>query len=232
MALSPTNRRIALVTVGAVALFAVIYLSLGLSSERWVDEPTPKADSVSWRTSVSLAVSAVTFLAIALALGPIRVLRGGRPAVHLPWRRSFGVGGALLASAHLMVALTIHGRLLRPWHQFFSGRPSLSDPFTFLSSTRGVANWIGLGVATTLVALAILSRSSWMRRLGAIRWKAAQRAIYVVFLAVAVHAFLYWRVEERLLLQRVLVLAPIAAATALQLAARLSLATRGSEHQP
>ena len=232
MAIASSRRRMLLAALGAVVLFAAIYLVVGVSSEEWVDEPTEKAESASWRTSVSLAGSAVTFLATALSIGPLRVLRGGRPTVHLPWRRTFGVGGALFASGHLVVALTIHGSVLRPWHQFFRSRPTLSDPFTVLSSTRGLANWVGLGVATTLLVLAVLSRESWLRRLGATRWKTAQRAIYVAFGAIAAHAILYWRVEERLLPHQIIVLVPIITAAGLQASASVSLLARRRRNRP
>lgn len=226
-----SRARITVAALIAAALFITIFLLTGWSSELWVDEPTEKAESVTWRTSVSLAGTAVAFLALALSIGPVRVLRGGRPAIHLPWRRTFGVGGALLAVTHLLVALNIHGTALRPWHQFFSRRPTFSDPFVALSSTRGLANWVGLAAATTLVGLALLSRQSWLRRLGAVRWKAAQRAVYAAFLAIAVHALLYWRVEERLPLHQVIVLVPIVSATVLQVSAGVSVIARRRRHR-
>jgi DMSO/TMAO reductase YedYZ heme-binding membrane subunit len=175
---------------------------------------------------------AVTFLAATLSIGPIRVLRGHRPAVHLPWRRTLGVTGSLLAVSHLLVAMNVHGRLWRPWDQFFTGRPSLDDPLIVLHDTRGVANYLGLTAASALVALALLSRNSWIRRLGAVRWKMAQRTLYVVFAVVALHAVLYWRVERRLAIHQFLVLTPIVAATGLQVAAAIASTVRARRRAP
>lgn len=213
--------------IAAAGLVVGIYLLLAITPELWVDRPVAKASSPRWRIATALADSAVMFLSATLAIGPLRVLRGGRPAVHLPWRRVLGVTGALLAAAHVLVALTIHGSLLRFLHQFFVTTPSFADPFTVRRSVRGYANWVGLAAISVLLVLAFVSRSSWLRRLGSRRWKLAQRSIYLAFAAIALHAFLYWRVEQRLVPHQVLVLTPIALAASLQLTAAAVTVGRG-----
>lgn len=210
----------------AACLVIGIFLLLGLSPERWVDTPGRKASTIRWRGSVALATTAVAFVSTALAIGPLRVLRGGQPVVHDPWRRTVGVTGAVLAAAHLVVALSIHGSLRRPWEQFVHDRPTVSDPIVVLRGARGYANWIGLVVALLLVLLVVISRTSWLRRLGRHRWKAAQRLVYLVYPAILLHAVLYWRVERRLVGHRILVLVPITGVMGLQAWAATTMVVR------
>jgi len=82
-----------------------------------------------------------------------------------------------------------------------------------------LANYLGLLIGTSLLALAFVSRDAWVRRLGAGRWKIGQRATYLTLVLVALHALLYWRVERRLMLHRALVLAPIVVVASLQTSA-------------
>ena len=212
--------------LAACCLVIGLYLLLGLTPELWVDRPAEKASTPPWRIATALANSAVLFLSATLAIGPARVLSGRRPVVHLPWRRVLGVTGALLALAHMLVALTIHGTLLRALHQFFVATPTFTDPFPVRRSIRGIANWVGLAAITVLVVLAFVSRDSWLRRLGPSRWKLAQRSIHLAFAAIALHAFLYWRVEQRLLGHQLLVLTPVALTAALQMVATATVLAR------
>ncbi len=220
-AITPVLRRRLVVGVGAVVSVALFILILGASPELWVDHPDPKASTFRWRLSVALADTAVLLLSITLAYGPVRTLAGAEPAVHLPWRRTLGIAAALVALVHLPLGLSIHGDLTKPWASFLQTRPSLDRPFPFLEGARGLANWLGLSAATGLTLLAAISNRRWMRRLGRVRWKTAQRTIYLVFALVGAHAFYYWRVEQRLLTHRAIVLAVMAAAVALQLVAAI-----------
>ncbi len=209
--------------VGAVVGVAASSALLRLTPEQWVDHPGDKASSPTWILSTALAITAVVFLSATLSIGPVRVLRGAPPAIHLPWRRTLGVTAALLGVAHLTVALNIHGTMWRPWQQFITGRPTADDPFVLLLGARGVANLAGLSAAAALVTLGLLSRNRWMRRLGSTRWKSAQRFSYLVLVLVSLHAFLYWIVEERLLIHRAVVLVPVVVTVSLQGAAAVSL---------
>jgi DMSO/TMAO reductase YedYZ heme-binding membrane subunit len=213
------RRRHLIVTIAAVAVVATLYSLLGTTPETFVDNPGRKAANRTWLISTSLANAAVLFLCATLLVGPLRVLRGKKPIVHLPVRRTLGVAGATLGVAHIFFALNIHGSLPTAWEQFVTGRPTLDDPIVVLGGSRGLANYLGLLIGTSLLALAFVSRDTWVRRLGAGRWKIGQRATYLTLVLVALHALLYWRVERRLMLHRALVLAPIVVVAALQTSA-------------
>lgn len=222
----PSTRRHRIAAALALLVTSAAFMLLRLTPEAWVDHPGRKASSQTWRTSTSLALSAVLFLSATLSVGPVRVLRGRSPAVHLPWRRALGVTGAVLAATHIVVALNVHGSLWRAWEQFFTGRPTLDDPIVIRGGARGYANYLGLLAGVALLGLAFVSRTAWLRRLGAARWKTAQRATYLVLALVALHALLYWRVERRLLLHRAMVLAPIIGTVILQISAAATHARR------
>ncbi len=221
------SKRREVVVVGAVVVLALgLAAVLGLSPERWVDNPGRKASSLKWRSSVALADTAVVLLAAILAYSSIRSLAGKSPARHLPWRRTVGVAAGIAAFVHLVIGLSIHGELAKPWESFFTGWPSASQPVPLLRGKRGFANWVGFGAASLLVGLVVISNRTWLRRLGGSRWKNAQRSTYLVFGLVGIHAFYYWKVEERLLLHRFIITALMGMAIVLQLSAVLRVGLR------
>lgn len=150
-----------------VIVAATIFVVTGASPELWVDRPAPKAASTRWRLGVSLADTAWLLLGTSLVIGPIRVLRGGRPARHLPARRRISVVAAIFAAAHLVVGLSVHGDLSRPWRSFFSEVPSTGLPIPIRFSFLVLANWIGVATMVGLALLAAISNSASIRRLGA-----------------------------------------------------------------
>ncbi len=211
-----------------VIVAATIFVVTGASPELWVDRSAPKAASTRWRLGVSLADTAWLLLGTSLVIGPIRVLRGGRPARHLPARRRISVVAAIFAAAHLVVGLSVHGDLSRPWRSFFSEVPSTGLPIPIRFSFLVLANWIGVATMVGLALLAAISNSASIRRLGARRWKWAQRCAYPIFLLVAVHAVLYQRVEQRWLPHQVAVLVALAVVVFLQVTAAIVVRRRTS----
>ncbi len=223
-----SKRREVVVAVAALVLVGGLTVILGETPERWVDNPGRKASSPRWRSSVALADTAALLLACTLLYGSLRSLAGKRPARHLPWRRTIGVAAGLTALAHLTVGLSVHGDLARPWESFFVAWPSASQPIPFLRGKRGFANWVGAVVATLLVVLMMISNRASLRRLGGARWKNTQRSTYLVFGLVGIHAFYYWKVEQRLLLHRLMITGVMGMTVVLHFvaAARVSLRSR------
>lgn len=183
------------VLVGAIAigLFIAIILLTGLSPERWVDNNELKSSSWLWRTSVAAADTSLALLVAALAVGPIKVLRGGRPMVHVPVRRTLGVWAGGFTILHVSLAIFVHARAARIWSNWLE-----LSPIEFTSGQRGLANWLGLAQLAIVVGLLWLSRDVALRRLGPVLWKRLQRSTYVLAGLVAVHALLYQAVEARI----------------------------------
>jgi DMSO/TMAO reductase YedYZ heme-binding membrane subunit len=192
------------VIVGLVAalLFAAVMTLTGWTPELWVDVPDPKADSLLWRFSVSAADTSVALLAATLLFGPIRVMRGHRPAVHRPWRRVLGIWTGIMALLHVSAAVFVHAR----WQKFWSNWLEIAPP-TLVGGDRGLANWLGLAQVAIVILLLWLSRDAAVRRLGGGTWKWLQRSTYVLALLVAAHALLYHRIEERITEHRIPIIA-------------------------
>lgn len=196
-----------------MALFVVVLLLTGQTPELWVDIPDRKADSMLWRFSVSAADTSVALLAATLLFGPIRVLRGGRPSIHRPWRRVLGIWAGIMALLHLSTAVFVHVR----WQNVWANWVEISPP-RLVGGDRGLANWLGLIQVVLVIMLLWLSRDAAVRMLGGRKWKWLQRSTYILVALVAAHALLYHRVEERIAAHR----APIVALFGLIVVAQLA----------
>ncbi len=196
--MTAATRRNIVVGATVVSVLAAIVVLTGVTPERWVDVDEPKAASWLWRLSVSAADTAVLILAATLLVGPLRVLRGGRPTTHLPWRRTLGIWAGGVALLHVSLAVFVHARATRLWSNWLE-----LSPLELVGGARGLANWLGLLQVAIVAMLLWLSRDEALRRLGGRTWKWLQRSAYVLVIAVAVHALLYHRVEQRIAAHRI-----------------------------
>jgi sulfoxide reductase heme-binding subunit YedZ len=207
LTLTPSHRRHAIVGLVTLGVCATVVVLTGVTPELWIDVDEPKADSWLWRLSVAAADTALVLLVATLLWGPVHVWRGGRPAVHHPWRRALGIWAGSVALAHVSLAVFVHAR----WQKVWSNWLEISPP-RLVGGDRGLANWLGLFQVVLIVMLLWLSRDDALRRLGARTWKWLQRSVYVLGIMVAVHALLYHRIEERITAHRVPVLVLISLA--------------------
>lgn len=210
-----------LVGAAAIALFLALLWVGGWSTEMWLDIDEEKASWWRWRVSIAAANTSVIALAAALAYGPLVVLRGGRPLVHRSLRRAMGVWAGVFALLHVAVAMGIHADLFRPWENYV-----VFEPFTLVRGSIGLANWLGAAQVVIFVVLIGVSRTAMLRQLGASRWERLQRTTYPLVGLVAIHAFLYHRVEQRLLAHRVLVFIPVAIVFVIQVAGFVTVKRR------
>lgn len=205
--------------VTLVATIAVVFAALGQSTEVWADQSFGKrSEDVHWRLSMATGSTALIFLSAALSLGPIRRLRGRPTPVHIPWRRSIGVSGAVAMWLHVSLGSTIHADGWRIWVPFTHLWRSSGSLFVL-----GAAFWIGLLAASLTSVLALTSNSTAFRSLGARRWKRVQRVTYVVYPLVFVHVLGVQRQEERNIGHAVLPFLLMAIVVALQMAAIVSI---------
>ena len=68
-------RRHLLLALLVLVVVSLLFVGFGQSKELWVDEPTLKAKSLSWRLSMSFAYVSIAFLITTLAIGPFNVLQ-------------------------------------------------------------------------------------------------------------------------------------------------------------
>lgn len=178
-----------------------LFIAFGFSQERWLDIDARKADSLRWRLSMSFAYSSLIMLAVTLSIGSVNLLRHRSNPVHNALRRAFGVGTALFALMHLMIAITIHWDGWALWWQFIR----LNDaglPITLRLDEHGIANNIGLALAGILTCLVGLSTNRAIKGLGLHRWKRAQQFVYISAILMFIHGLLYQNIEARSLVIR------------------------------
>ena len=199
----------------AAAATAAVYALLAFSNETWVD-PTlgRKADGSLWRFNVATGSVALVLLVITLTIGPLRVLRGGRRSVHVPWRRVTGVWAAVFALLHFPGGLAIHSEGWRIWGPFSRIVPEAGN----LIDSYGVAYWAGLTTLVLLAVLAATSRDTSLRRLGARRWKRLHLLAYPALGFVIVHVFSMQYSERRNQQHAAITMAIVAFAVVVQLA--------------
>ena len=124
---------------------------------------------------------ALRFLLIGLAITPLKILIGWSKPLH--YRRMIGLFAFTYAVLHLASYIGLD--------QFFEwqliGEEILKRPFI----TIGM-----IGVAL-LIPLAATSTSGMVKRLGARRWKALHRAVYVVGILGVVHFYMMIKADFR-----------------------------------
>lgn len=155
--------------------------------------------------SFATAYAALFYLAAALLIGPLRVLRGNRPLVSSRTRRDVGIWSGIFALLHVAFGLNVHfGGDFSAYFFQPPGTPGWSrlrrDPF-------GITNDLGLAATVAVAVLLALSNDLSLRKLGTKRWKNLQRLAYPLFAAVVIHAAIYQIIEHRItMLMGVLIL--------------------------
>lgn len=147
------------------------------------------------RLSLLTAWLCFGLLVAALALGPLDALRTGRPTLNSVLRRDLGIWAGLTGLAHLAAAT---GEVMQPAYfaAYITGPPAAPMP--------GWAGWIGTAsivagylVGILLLMLLALSNNWSLRRLGAARWKLAQRAASLALLMTVAHGIVFQVIEGR-----------------------------------
>jgi sulfoxide reductase heme-binding subunit YedZ len=142
------------------------------------------------RISIATGYAGVIFLAAALIVGPLNMLRGMSNPLSTYLRRDMGIMAGILAFVHTIVGLQVHmgGDFVR---YFFQRNANVRfDAF-------GIANHLGLIAVLIIVVLLVISNNVSLRKLGPRRWKGIQRYIYVAAGLVAVHGLIYQIIERR-----------------------------------
>lgn len=120
---------------------------------------------------------AIRFLALTLAVTPIRQLTGWGWIVRS--RRTLGLAAFAYATAHLLIYLVLDMGLM--------GDLVVDDVIEHPWVTLGVATWL------LLLPLAVTSTRGWVRRLGGRRWQRLHRLVYVAAVTATLHYF--WAVK-------------------------------------
>ena len=145
--------------------------------------------------SLATAWLCLILMAVALSLGPLRVLQTNTPAINLQQRRDIGIWAALAGLAHL-VAATAQSMS----EQYMAIYVYISQGGIAATTRAGLYAWgsvIGLLIGVVLLLLLGLSNNRVMNRLGPKRWKRLQRLAYPAFALTAVHGVMFQLLEFR-----------------------------------
>jgi sulfoxide reductase heme-binding subunit YedZ len=115
---------------------------------------------------------ALIFMLIALAITPLR--RSGRFGGLLDVRRMIGVGAFVYATAHILLYIA---------DERFDLVKVALEIVKRLYLTVGFVAWLGL------LALAVTSNDTMVKRLGALRWRRLHQATYAVAFLSLIHFF-------------------------------------------
>jgi sulfoxide reductase heme-binding subunit YedZ len=153
----------------------------------WLLYITRDYSDVITRLSFASAWLALALLALTLAIGPWRTLRGKAPAVSLDLRRDIGIWAGMVGLFHAVVGQCVHLRG-RPWlyyiYEKWRAMPLRYDMF-------GFSNYTGLAAAILLAVLLATSNDFYLRRLGNRKWKTLQRWSYWGAGFASLHTFGY-----------------------------------------
>ncbi len=150
----------------------------------------PISDLIS-RLSFATAYPALILMTAALAIGPLKILSGWRPAVSLDLRRDVGIWAGIAGVIHAGIGQCVHLRW-RPWlYYVYDPADKTKHILPIRHDLFGLANYTGLAGALILLALLATSNDMSLRWLGTPGWKSLQRWNYGCFGLTAVHTFVY-----------------------------------------
>lgn len=136
--------------------------------------------------STATGYIALLLLALTLLVGPFNLMRARRTPLSSYLARDVGLAAATLSVAHI-----IFGFLTQHSDGILSYFVEADDRTRILTTSFGLANWLGLAAVVIVAALTAISSDWALRALKAKRWKRIQRLNYVLFPLVIAHAVLY-----------------------------------------
>lgn len=126
----------------------------------------------------------LVMIAVSMAIGPLsRLFRTFAP--YLPYRREFGIWGAVLAIVHTIIILAgwVEWDLIRLFG--FEFHPD--GYYVMAKHGLGLANAIGIVAAFYGLILAVTSSDFSQRLLGGPVWKYLQQSSYVLWMLIVLH---------------------------------------------
>lgn len=144
---------------------------------------------------MSLAYTALVFLAVTLSIGPFYVLFRRPMPVNSYLRRDVGIWAGVLALTHMLFGVTMHTDNLQLWTLWLV--EAEGGGWTVRDGWFGIANFTGLAQSVILILVLFISNDVMLRRLGVKRWKNLQRLTYLALLLILLHGFAFHRAENR-----------------------------------
>ena len=147
------------------------------------------------RISIGTGFVSVIFVAAALTIGPLNILRRVSNPLSTYFRRDIGIMAGIFAIMHTIVGLQVHmgGDFVR----YFFQKKANGEVDAVRFDAFGIANHLGIIAVLIIVVLVGISNNVSLRKLGPRRWKEIQRYIYVAAGLVVIHGLIYQIIERR-----------------------------------
>lgn len=145
--------------------------------------------------SITSAYLCLSYLVIALLIGPLTVIRKGRSPSNSYIRRDIGIWAALNGLLHFYLAnvLSMNTEYLDYYISNFPHPPSAE----IRNSLYMWGTIVGYLVALLFILLLSLSNDWAVRKVGIKWWKRLQQTAYLIFIFTVVHAFAFQVLEDR-----------------------------------
>lgn len=157
--------------------------------------PLLPARTMTESLSMVTAYAALLFLASALIIGPLNVLRATSNPLSSYLRRDIGIVAGAFAIVHTVIGLQVHMR--GDFMQYFFLRTGSGGIGNIRLDMFGIANHLGLFATIVIIVLLGISNNMSIHRFGPTRWKSAQRWIYIGAGMVIIHGLMYQIIEKR-----------------------------------
>lgn len=171
------------------ALAAASFLMIGFVAL------TGSGDTLLDDVSLATAYICLILMAVALCLGPLRVLRSAPLRLNIYLRRDIGIWSGLAGLVHLFVAteLSMNERYMEAYVNLSTS--GLSDALRMDLFSWG--SIVGFLVGILVLLLLVLSNNTIMRFVGSMWWKRLQRFAYPAFVLTVLHGFAFQALEAR-----------------------------------
>jgi methionine sulfoxide reductase heme-binding subunit len=180
----------ALSRFGMQALLLMVAIAIALAAYTFLPGQPARH-----RISIGTGFVGVIFLAAALIIGPLNILRGVSNPLSTYFRRDIGIMAGIFAVAHTIVGLQVH--MSGDFVRYFFQRKANGEVGAVRLDAFGIANHFGLIAVLIIIVLLGISNNVSLRKLGPSRWKGIQRYIYLAAGLVAVHGLIYQIIERR-----------------------------------
>lgn len=145
--------------------------------------------------SLATAYLCLIFMAVALSLGPLRVMRSNPLASNIYLRRDIGIWSGVTGLVHLFVATELS--MSQRYMQLFVNISTNSLPDTTRAELFSWGSIAGFVVGIFVLILLVLSNDKILRLIGPIGWKRLQRLAYPAFILTVLHGLAFQALESR-----------------------------------
>jgi len=156
---------------------------------------TGSGDTLLDDISLATAYICLLLMAVALCLGPLRVLRSAPLHLNIYLRRDIGIWSGLAGLVHLFVATELS--MNQSYMELYVNLSTSGLSDSMRASLFSWGSIVGFLVGIFVLLLLVLSNDKIMRFVGSMWWKRLQRFAYLAFVLTVLHGFAFQAIEAR-----------------------------------